>query len=55
MRINNFYIFEAIRQKEHGSMLWVHAGLQSVNVGEYSDIFEMIVVKMKASTTVRLI
>ena len=55
MTINDFHIFEAIRQKEHGSMLGVHVSLQPVLVSEYCDTFEMIVVEIKASKDVRLI
>ena len=55
VRIENFHIFEAIRPKEHGSMLGVHKSLQHVLISEYSETFEMIVVEIKASKNVRLI
>ena len=55
VKIKDFHIFEAIRQKEHGSMLGIHMSLQPVLVSEYSDTFEMIVVEIKASKYVRLI
>ena len=53
--IENFQIYEAIRQTEHGSMLGVHVSLQPVLVSEYSDLFEMIVVEIKSSKYIRLI
>ena len=55
LSIDKFHIYEAIRQKEHGSMLGVHESLQPVLVSEYSDSFEMIVVEIKASKDVRVI
>ena len=54
MRIENFHIFKAIRQKEHGSMLGMHKSIQPVLISEYSETFEMIVVEIKASTNVRI-
>ena len=45
--IENFAVFEAIRIKEHGTMLGVHVKLKPVLISEYSDTFEMLVVQVK--------
>ena len=47
--VDNFAIFEAIRNKEGGgSMLGVHVALQPLLISEYSDTFELIIVEIKA-------
>ena len=55
IQIDDFQIYESIRQKKHGSVIGVHVSLQPVLVSEYSDIFEMIVVEIKASKEARVI
>ena len=42
-------IYEAIRKKEHGTMMGVHVSLQPMLISEYSDKFEMLVVEVKIS------
>ena len=47
IKIDNFQIYEAIRKKEHGSMLGVHESHKPVLISEYSDEFELIVVQVE--------
>ena len=47
VRIDDFVVFEAIRMKEHGTMLGAHVKLQPVLINEYSETFEMLVVQVK--------
>ena len=49
LQLDNMVIYEAIRKKEHGLMTGVHMAHQPVLISEYSDIFEMIVVEIRAS------
>ena len=49
LQLDNMVICEAIRKKEHGLMTGVHMAHQPVLISEYSDIFEMIVVEIRAS------
>jgi hypothetical protein len=42
-------IYEAIRRKEHGTMMGVHVSLQAMLFSEYSEKFEMLVVEVKIS------
>ena len=55
IQIDDFQIYESIRQKERGSVIGVHVSLQPVLISEYSDTFEMIVVEIKASKQIRVI
>ena len=50
IQIENFQIYEAVRRKEHGSMLGVHVSHKPVLISEYSDDFELIVVQVKLGT-----
>ena len=47
IKIENFQIYEAIRKKEHGSMLGVHVSHKPVLISEYSDMFELLVVQIE--------
>ena len=47
VNIDDFVVFEAIRMKEHGTMLGAHVRLQPVLISEYSETFEMLVVQVK--------
>ena len=47
IKIDNFQIYEAIRRKEHGSMLGIHVSHKPVLISEYSDEFELIVVQVE--------
>ena len=47
IKIDNFQIYEAIRKKEHGSMLGVHVSQKPVLISEYSEIFELLVVQVE--------
>ena len=55
IKIDEFQVYESIRQKEHGSVIGVHVSLQPVLISEYNDTFELIVVEIKASKHVRLL
>ena len=46
--MTTFFIFEAIRKKEHGTMLGVHMNLQPVLISEHSELFELLVVQVKS-------
>ena len=46
IKINNFKVFEAIHQKEHGTMMGVHEDLNPILISEHSDLFEMLVVQV---------
>ena len=47
VKIEGFEVFEAIRMKEHGTMLGAHVKLQPVLISEYSETFELLVVQVK--------
>ena len=50
-----FRCMNPLDQKKTGSEIGVHVSLQPVLVSEYSDVFEMIVVEIKASKEARVI
>ena len=50
IKIDNFQIYEAIRKKEHGSMLGVHVSHKPVLISEYSELFELIVVQVEVGS-----
>ena len=47
IKMEDFVIFEAIRIKEHGTMLGAHVMLQPILISEYNEEFEMLVVQVK--------
>jgi hypothetical protein len=47
VNIDDFVVFEAIRMKEHGTMIGAHVKLQPVLVSEYSETFEMLVIQVR--------
>ena len=47
VKVEDFVIFEAIRIKEHGTMLGAHVKLQPVLISEYTETFEMLVVQIR--------
>ena len=51
IKIENFEIFEAIRNKaKGGTAIGVHTGLKPVLIKEYAEDFELVVVEVKANT-----
>ena len=47
VKIEDFIIFEAIRIKEHGTMLGAHVSLKPILINEHSEQFEMLVVQIE--------
>ena len=51
IKIENFEIFEAIRNKaKGGTAIGVHTGLKPVLIKKYAEDFELVVVEVKANT-----
>ena len=49
LQIIDMHVFEAIRKKEHGLMIGVHVSHHPILISEYSEVFKMLVVEIKAS------